>query len=249
MSWQGYLRALSQNYDKIVVCAPQEHEVLYEDFCTEFIGHSLVGLSDCCLFTPATQEDKESLTALKEELASVDGHIVRPTSSITINRQNFIQFGDSTHCTEEDRFDILIHAREPIGKHKDHSYPVEKWDEVLAPIHKKYRIGAIGTKAYCPKWAEDRRNIPLSRLMDMMAACGMVVGPSSGPMHLASLCGANHLVWSDAAVNSAIKSTNKARYEKVWNPLKTPCVVLESGWNPEPSAVTVAIRECAHKWL
>jgi hypothetical protein len=54
----------------------------------------------------------------------------------------------------------------------------------------------------------------------LLANADIVIGPSSGPMHLASLCGAPHVTWTD-------KASTKRRYLGGWNPHKTPCIVLD----------------------
>jgi hypothetical protein len=53
-----------------------------------------------------------------------------------------------------------------------------------------------------------------------------MVGPSSGPMHLASLSGTRHLVWSSPH--------NRNRYLDAWNPFKTPVYFYaKEDWNPK----------------
>jgi ADP-heptose:LPS heptosyltransferase len=75
------------------------------------------------------------------------------------------------------------------------------------------------------KGTEDLRSIELKKICDIMRNSECVFGPSSGPMHLASLCGAPHIVWST--------SKNKTRYEENWNPLSTPVLFLDKhGWHP-----------------
>jgi len=85
--------------------------------------------------------------------------------------------------------------------------------------------------------------------MDNMAATRLVVGPSSGPMHLASLCGTPHLVWTDQIRYSAIQVNNRKRYETLWNPFCTPCWVLDTqGWAPLPSFVLEEILYCLERF-
>ena len=95
----------------------------------------------------------------------------------------------------------------------------------------QFDVGIIGTdEAYNLNGAEDHRNISISDTISLMNRCEMVVGQSSGPMHLASLCGTPHFVWSDPI--------NKIRYEKYWNPHKTEINFYDkSGWNPTPKEV------------
>jgi SAM-dependent methyltransferase len=74
--------------------------------------------------------------------------------------------------------------------------------------------------------------------MDMMAASKLVIGPSSGPMHLASLCKTPHLVWTGKQWSSTIKAFNDERYTWKWNPFRTKCKVIVKD-NPDLSAKEV----------
>ena len=58
----------------------------------------------------------------------------------------------------------------------------------------------------------------------------LIIGPSSGPMHLASLSGLKHLVWSS--------EHNKSRYLNICNPFKTEVIFYsKEGWNPNPNNI------------
>ena len=64
----------------------------------------------------------------------------------------------------------------------------------------------------------------------------IIVGPSSGPMHLATLSGLKHLVWTT--------DFNISRYTKDWNPFNTDVTLYtEEGWNPSP----IKIKELIEK--
>ena len=64
----------------------------------------------------------------------------------------------------------------------------------------------------------------------------LIVGPSSGPMHMASLCGLKHLVWST--------EYNRVRYERDWNPFKTEVIFhSDGGWNPNPETIKEIITK------
>ena len=94
------------------------------------------------------------------------------------------------------------------------------------------RIACIGTKGESG-WIEgtaDLRGLSLEVLFDIMRSADFAFGPSSGPMHLASLCGLPHVVWSIP--------DNKKRYEVNWNPLSTK-VLFDSkfNWHPSPEYV------------
>ena len=79
--------------------------------------------------------------------------------------------------------------------------------------------------------ADDLRDKSLSDIFNILRNCKTVFGPSSGPMHLSSLCGASHLVWGD-------RSLSLTRYENNWNPLRTPVLFLdEYQYQPSPEYI------------
>ena len=63
-------------------------------------------------------------------------------------------------------------------------------------------------------------------------------------MHLSSLCGTPHVVWTNTAVTAVGNVTNRERYEKLWNPLGTRVVVVDQphGWNPEVEQILEAVK-------
>lgn len=245
MSWQGFIRKAAAGYDEVVVSTYTGNEALYSDFCKKFIPHNVIGDRDCWW---AKNYDVRSHDAIKHLLLKDGGDLLRPTAKIPVQHQSFVKYGVATRAKE--KVDVLIHARAKQGRNPQHSWPRAQW----VALHDKLRdagltSAAIGTEAHCPPDMIDRRNIPLQDLMDLLAASTMVVGPSSGTMHLASLCGTPHVVWTDKKVWASIGTTNRERYEKLWNPLKTACLVLDQfEWSPHPDAVMEAIQEGFKLW-
>ena len=94
------------------------------------------------------------------------------------------------------------------------------------------RVACIGTKKSSGHidGTDDLRDIPMDKLIGVLSNSRCCFGPSSGPMHLASLCGTPHVVWSIMY--------NHIRYTKNWNPHNTPVLFLgEHEWHPEPEYV------------
>jgi ADP-heptose:LPS heptosyltransferase len=175
-------------------------------------------------------------------LSHLTGDVLQPGGLLPDNHQEFIRFGNPNHVKG---YDLLIHARKPIGKRKRHSYPIAYWEVIVHDLVRRgITVACIGTEAFMPPGAIDLRGLPLKYVVDLMAVCLVVAGPSSGPMHLASLCGARHVVWTDKSYYSAIRGGNRRRYEQVWNPLRTPCRVIdEYGWHPKPEVLVPIIAE------
>ena len=80
----------------------------------------------------------------------------------------------------------------------------------------------------------DRRGAPLSELVEHMAECELVVGPSSGPLHLANLCGTPVVWWSGNA-------KDVPRYNKVWNPFKCLNEQASASWDPSVEEIVDAV--------
>lgn len=154
---------------------------------------------------------------------------------IPFEEQEFIKFGDEPNST----FDILIHARNARVSSKN--YPIEMWSSVVQQLPQEYKVASIGTAAFHVPETHDLRNITLDRLMNFMAGAKVILGPSSGPIHLATLCGCPQVVWGDGRTWRG--QLLKDRYETSWNPFGTPATYLEQEhWQPEPEQVVEATR-------
>lgn len=240
MSWQGLVRKAASGYDEVWVCGPPGHEALYSDFRPQYIPCDPPGVRDCWKINV---EGKFGLHPTLDMLKKLGGDQIAPYGLIQTDRQTFIKYGDPARLSLNDKCDIIIHARMAIGKRPWHSWPRASWDQLIdLLVSSGFTVGAVGTLAFVPDKCKNFTNQPLQLTMDLMSAARLVVGPSSGPMHLASLCGTPHLAWTDKRVYSAIGTTNRERYEKVWNPLNTRAIVLDQdGWQPSPISVFTAV--------
>lgn len=98
-----------------------------------------------------------------------------------------------------------------------------------------YQVYAIGSydHAVCPG-GNDARGMQLGTLMTMLAGCSAVIGPSSGPLHLANQCGTKALWWS-----ANLKDVE--RYAKVWNPHRVDNKQVASSWTPTDKQILSSI--------
>jgi len=244
MSWQGYIRKLAPQYDEVIVSSFVGNEALYADFAHKYIPHNIEGLRDCWYMRP---RNPEHLGKLFSHMKSLGGDMVLPNKYIPIERQKFIRYGNSAQMP---RYDLLIHARKPVGKWPGRAWPPQKWNELIRRLAaQRFRMAAIGTEAYVPEGVVDFTHLKLAEVLDIMASSVMIVGPSSGPMPLASLCGTPQLVWSDSQRYCAIGCNNRQRFETLWNPFRTPCRVMDAyAWQPPVPIIEVAILECIESW-
>ena len=80
------------------------------------------------------------------------------------------------------------------------------------------------------KGTKDLRGLPLDLLCDYMASAHLIIGPSSGPIHLASLCGLKHLTWG--------LEHNLYRYKSDWNPHEIEMeYIISNNWDPKVETV------------
>lgn len=240
--WQGFIRKKSKNYDKTIVIGRPGHKFLYEDFCDEYIEFDPEGFktdswrcSDC--------KTAYSIVKNTEHTDYIDGNFdigFRYTDNhfmdfkgLFKNEQEFVKYDSKT---SELGFDVILHCRNK-STGSDRNWDLNKWIELYKLLPKDLKVACIGnSEAYHVEGTYDLRNTPLLDLVSIMNNSKIIVGPSSGPMHLASLCGLKHLVWST--------DHNRLRYTKIWNPFNTDVVFYsDENWNPSPKNIKRIIIE------
>jgi hypothetical protein len=231
--WQGWLRRRARLGDRIIVCSRPGHEALYEDFAVDFIPfipppgeancYSLEGVA-----ADAFRHMVPKGTIWLNPCAGV-GHVLKGGCPYVPN-QTYIRFGKDAGATE---FEIIIHARDRRGPSKSpRNWPVEAWNELVHCLPSQWRVSWMGSREEAAAFkGVDLRGIPLTDLMRKLRAARLVIGPSSGPIHLAALCGASHVVWSGNARDGI-------RYRKLWNPFQAEHRLM-MGWRPEVRDVYV----------
>ncbi len=130
-------------------------------------------------------------------------------------------------------YDILIHAR---GIRRSVNKNYERFAEVAAQLS-PLRLGCIGSgpdgQVDC---CRDLRGIEIEQLCDLMAGCRLVVGASSGVMHLSALCGANMVTWGDR--RTYFGETLEQRYKVTWNPFDVQVGWIDvDDWQPSPTQI------------
>lgn len=232
MQWQGRLRKLSEQYEIIVACQ-SGHEYLYKDFAKNIITFDLRGGQP--EMWKRRGVDFSSKDFWLNAKVGKNASVLAPCN-MAEKEQKFIRFGNKLKTRP---YDIIIHARSTNNLKTDYrNWSVDNWKKVVNWFNKRYTIASIGTftGAHWIEGTHDERSISLNILVDYIHNALITLGPSSGPMHLASLCGCPHLVWT--AKNAIGVIQNKLRYEKLWNPLNTFVEVIEgNSWRPDSSTV------------
>ena len=90
-------------------------------------------------------------------------------------------------------------------------------------------------------WADAGWKLP--DLMNAIASASIVIGQSSGVMHLAVMCGTPVCVWGDDKLMNFGESL-EIRYKETWNPFGTPVtwVHCDKPWDPEPEWILEALK-------
>lgn len=240
--WQGHVRKLSKDFDKTIIIGRPGNEFLYSDFCDEYIE-----------FDP--QSFKTDMWMCHD--AKSHEHIVKSTPHTGYFSGNFNigmlysingvrdlyghffsqEFHKYNVDTELPGYDVILHCRNK-STGADRNWSKEQWEELSNLLLKEgLSVSCIGnSEAFYMEGTTDLRGITLADLTGVMNKSKIIVGPSSGPMHMASLCGLKHLVWST--------EYNRVRYERDWNPFKTEVVFHSDGeWNPEPTKIKDLVLE------
>ena len=242
-SWIPAIRKYAQNFDEVIIVCRTGHEYLYRDFATKFEYFDKEGRTG---LYPWTFRDKPIKMPKKFIKKYPNAEVVVPCKKVLYKwPRKYIEYGK---CVEESKYDLVIHARSEVKfDRKDRNWPVRKYIKLLKELRngKHFSVCSIGSKkgaGFVPG-TEDKRGIPLEELCNILYSSTVCIGPSSGPLHLASLCKCKHVVWTDDKYQKAIKETNRYRYEELWNPFKADVKVIDKyGWNPLVETVVKAVR-------
>ena len=230
MAHQAFLRYHSDNI-KFTVVVRKGTEFMYKDFAEQIYTYNFDGTPDG-VNCKGMSYNKFNDFLIK---LNYNGDILNPENigfypmpngtykvSEAFKKQEFIEFKSDTL---DKSYGILIHARKR-SLAPERNWHTLKWQLLIDRLLKLgYSVASIGTDAYKFDGITAHHNIPLQDTISLMNRSNLVIGGSSGAMHLASLAGAEHLVWS--------VESNRERYEKYWNPLKTRCYFYgDEGWNP-----------------
>lgn len=262
--WQSHLRYCAKRNDKAYMFVPEGWECFVEDFAEVMPIRVHGGKAD--RHYRIGDYEIEYLVKDSEKLLELEGaeHVLPEKKELQNPRIHhiYIRFGKANDAL---RTDIVVHPRNDprdiVGGNRNWS--AERWKELLGLLRKDgYLIACIGhpeaahpTSAIVPKPliggmqmpVIDRQTSTFKWLANILASTRLVVGPSSGPMHLASMCGTPHLIWTDKNIwNLGMnrKGRNRQRYKSAWNPFGTRVWVIDDeGWQPEVETVYNAIKK------
>lgn len=236
MRWQAIVRERSYGYERTIVHCEKGYEYLYDDFAAAIVPHPAPIPAKRNMWM-CISADAHYVVDVREDNADY----IYPSKDVSLglHPQSFVKYGAPAGVCDV----ILIHARATDNFCTSYrNWPVDKWRSVVGqfPGYSFLSVGSTSGAHYIPG-TEDKRGIPLRELADTMRSSRLLLSPSSGPAHFASLCGLRHVVWS-AERPEVIRGSNRDRYKTLWNPLHTPSYFIPD-WQP---SVADVIQEVKH---
>ncbi len=240
MEWQGFVRKLSAIYGKTIAVSYNSSRYLYES--CEFQGHDLKLEKSGFGYGDHTREAVKSL--LERTVGSIGTDrwdLLRPwdltrVRKLLIGKQKFIRFSEKPLKGEP--IDILFHFRN-LGREDGmaKNYPYLDADHIVNYFRDiGLNTGCVGLPdlSYCANSSSDLRSADLQFTISAICSARLVAGGSSGPMHLAALCGKPIVVWS---------GVDAERYRSSWNPFRSKVsLVSDTTFRPSRESVIEQIN-------
>lgn len=258
LCWHSYIRTISKFFDKTICLSRSTSKYLYDDICDVFLEYHVEGIADGWKNTGFVREKEKNKISKKiecylkkdDEVMWVPPIRCAQTHGSTYHHYSekmFLPFSgpDHTHVTitptytvlgknnKEKKYDYLIHARARQDIRPECNWDKDNWAKLVIKLKKNDEIiGSIGTRdsSYFIEGTDDLRGKPLSEVTEYLNNAKCSFGPSSGAMHLASLCNSPHVVWAN--------NYNSKRYREFWNPHSTPVLFLDKfEFQPSPEYI------------
>ena len=237
MGWQGWVRKLRRKYDSTIVISYANSEYLYEE--CQFYPHS-IELRNSSYGYGCLPEEARLIAvnncARELGISSYDWfshHMLKWPVKILLGGQEFIKYYEPP--ANGIKFDIVFHFRDFHRDDGDQkNLDRRSADEIISWARNYFSIACIGDPdlSYCPCGAIDKRSRFLKETIRTICSARLVVGGSSGPMHLSSLCGIPILVWIGPPADIE-------RYLSYWNPLRSKVFVLTDQTFKPPTSIII----------
>ena len=235
--WNPAVRRFAEAYDRVIVASHRGSEYLYE-FADEFVPLEADGWSmyEGRLRKPAPRPPPADMCLHPKEVLAAGGARLDKQFARSWRR---LAPPDPVHVA-----DVLCAFRPPkqhMSKQQANdlkSYPAAMCEELVGLLLSRGLSVACygGPDNWCFPGAADMRGSPLADQCSALAVAKCAVGPSSGTMHLASLCGCPHITWYAPKTHPNLHK----RYKLDWNPFGTR-VLFFLDRSPPPREVAVAV--------
>jgi hypothetical protein len=234
--WQGFLRKIAPGYDRVVVACRVGHDALYADFADDILHFNGGGVDETDMWDNRSVDKKDVMGfcryygafAAETEFVPFDAYSYRWWNrQHWSKRQAFVGYGEKFDVQFVAIPDILLHIRDTNKCGTGfRNWPVEHVVDVIRMLTVKgFTVGCIGkadSSAYINGYGiYDYRDLDFKSLTQLMARAKLIIGPQSGPTHLATLCGLPQLCWQT-------HHDHVDRVARYWNPFRTRVKTLPS---------------------
>lgn len=205
--WNPAIRQLSRGFDSITIVAPSSTRYLYE-FADDFIPIDVL-------------RDVYWKGDMLTEWPRSDADVFVDPEKVWDDRDDMEREWRRLGTRGDRVTDVMMAIRPPKPWNgtllHDKSYPISKANEVVSRLRNAgLSVANFGGSDNLDLECElDLRGAPLDQQCNALASAMCSVGPSSGTMHLASLCGCPHVTWYT-------RTNSSQRYMFDWNPFHTP---------------------------
>lgn len=256
MAWQGRvrLRFREGRFHRLILAGAAGREAFYEDMAPDYRPIDLNpipgqayedrrALPPSCQPMPADQLRsllEPTVDSMVSELreAGQEVETLWPTYCGAIlpcdgGHQHFIRFYRPCEQVRPAPWVVLIRRTRCFGAE---NWTAGEWDDLAA------RLSRRGIQVTV--FPNDSRTA-----IEALSHCDLAAGQSTGGLHLASLCGCPHLVWStdDDRLWTPWEMTNRQRYETYWNPLGTSILYRGGPQLPPPERAAEWIAEAVRR--
>jgi hypothetical protein len=234
--WQGFLRKIAPGYDRVVVACRAGHDALYADFADDILYFNR-GMNETDMWDDRSVSKKDVVGFCRYH----DGVFVTNAEFVSFSAYPY-RWWDRQHWSEQQKFikyekkphirfavapDVLLHIRDTNKCGTNfRNWPVEHAKNIAYALAAEgFTVGCIGKSdsSVCIDGLDiyDYRNLDLEHLTQLMTRAKLIIGPQSGPSHLATLCGLPQLCWQTCCDHSL-------RLQNHWNPFRTCVKTLQS---------------------
>jgi len=270
--WVPHVNFLVNKYgfDRVTVYCQEGHEALYQFQTTYSNGFSTFKLEHASAFSNSNWMDRPSRAAIAEFQAQlcaaaseaddncanctwvkhIYGDVFNRLDEFPKQRTPVLYTGVNGLCkTKNDA--ILAYRHLPRGE--DKNTDIDQLNELcegiiistgLHPVVLGVSVGEDDQIDRLHPKASNRVNqTSLAGFIDSAISSSVVVGPSTGTMHLASACGVPHVTWGGGTRGKAAEQ----RYLNTWNPHNTWCRFLGYDWQVDTQQVIEAVKEAVQQ--
>lgn len=228
--WHGMVRAYVEKhrdeFDSVIVCSRPGHELLYRGLYNHYIPVKISDEgTDMWKNRNIDIDDVMKLIGYADTIGEYEW--LKPHNCRVDHKpvpHKFISFRSHFPLCL-DGFDVLMHVRDTDKCNTGYrNWPAGHAKRVAqALLAQGLTIASIGLAASSALviGTMDFRDIPLDRLAVLMSRSRVVVGPTSGPVHFATLCETPQVTWMT-------KTGHEIRVRDAWNPFKVPVRTLPS---------------------